>query len=74
MSNGKERIRTKEKPENPIHAWLRLDFIKEGEMRMKGFEVPGDFPTWNRAVRAARKCINVREEDLKRVVIFLEKL
>ena len=69
----KERIRTKETPEDPIKAWLRLDFIKEGEMNTKGFPVPGDFPTWNRAIRAARKCINVRREDLKRVVIFLEK-
>lgn len=69
----KERIRTKETPEEPIKAWLRLDFVRGGEMEMKGFEVPGDFPTWNRAIRAARKCINVRREDLKRVVVFLEK-
>jgi len=32
MSSGKEQITTREIPGEPIRVWLRLDFIKEGEI------------------------------------------
>lgn len=54
-------------------VYLRRDKRpSEGGLEIKGFSVPGEFKTFNRAFRAARKTITA-EPDWERVTVTIER-